>query len=52
MEDFSTTVGIVALAGCALAVIALLCSLFLLLRLRRLRAAGSNCGPAAPLTSL
>jgi hypothetical protein len=39
MDDFSSTVGVVALVGCALAAIALLCSLVLLLRLRRVRAA-------------
>jgi len=38
MEDFSSTVGVVALVGCALAALALLCCLVLLLRLRRLRA--------------
>jgi uncharacterized protein DUF4446 len=39
MGDFSSTVGVVALVGCALAAVALLCCLVLLLRLRRLRAA-------------
>jgi hypothetical protein len=39
MQDFSSTVGVVALVGCALAALALLCCLILLLRLRRLRAA-------------
>jgi hypothetical protein len=39
MEDFSSTVGVVALVGCALAALSLLCCLVLLLRLRRLRAA-------------
>jgi hypothetical protein len=39
MDDFSTTVGVVALVGCALAALALLCCIVLLLRLRRLRAA-------------
>jgi hypothetical protein len=39
MEDFSSTVGVVALVGCALAALALLCCLVLLLRLRRVRAA-------------
>jgi hypothetical protein len=39
MEDFSSTVGVVALVGCALAAVALLCCLVLLLRLRRVRAA-------------
>jgi hypothetical protein len=39
MEDFSSTVGVVALVGCALAALALLGCLLLLLRLRRLRVA-------------
>jgi hypothetical protein len=39
MEDFSSTVGVVALVGCALAALSLLCCVVLLLRLRRLRAA-------------
>ena len=39
MEDFSSTVGVVALVGCVLAALALLCCAVLLLRLRRLRAA-------------
>jgi hypothetical protein len=39
MEDFSSTVGVVALVGCVLAALALLCCAALLLRLRRLRAA-------------
>jgi hypothetical protein len=38
MEDFSSTVGVVALVGCALAAVALLGCLVLLLRLRRMRA--------------
>jgi hypothetical protein len=39
MDDFSSTVGVVALVGCALAALSLLCCLALALRLRRLRAA-------------
>jgi hypothetical protein len=39
MDDFSSTVGVVALVGCALAALSLLCCLVLLLRLRRVRAA-------------
>src|SRR3954465_8671896 len=39
MEDFSSTVGVVALVGCVLAALALLSCAVLLLRLRRLRAA-------------
>jgi hypothetical protein len=39
MEDFSSTVGVVALVGCALAALSLLCGLVALLRLRRVRAA-------------
>jgi hypothetical protein len=38
MEDFSSTVGVVALVGCALAAVALFACLTLLLRLRRMRA--------------
>ena len=39
MDDFSSTVGVVALVGCTLAALSLLCCLVLLLRLRRVRAA-------------
>jgi hypothetical protein len=39
MEDFSSTVGVVALVGCGLAALALLCCLVALLRLHRMRAA-------------
>jgi hypothetical protein len=39
MDEFSSTVGVVALVGCALAALSLLCCLVLVLRLRRLRAA-------------
>jgi hypothetical protein len=39
MEDFSSTVGVVALVGCVLAVVSLLGCVFLMLRLRRVRAA-------------
>ena len=39
MDDLSSTVGVVALVGCVLAALALLCCAVLLLRLRRLRAA-------------
>jgi hypothetical protein len=39
MDELGTTVGVVALAGCAVGVLALLLALVLWLRLRRLRAA-------------
>jgi len=39
MEDFSSTVGVVALVGCVLAAVSLVGCLYLILRLRRLRAA-------------
>ena len=39
MDDFSGTVGVVALVGCALAAVSLLCCVVLALRVRRLRTA-------------